>query len=97
MVAVISSQGSLRQIRQCKRSTALLPRAVFDAAAYLGLGGTISRDAYDDVDDSPREVVPDECEPALVATKIARFSRMKSGIPSAETNTIEWLESDVGE
>ena len=50
----------------------------------------MSRDSRDDEDGSRRGVRPDEGEPALVATA-------RSGIPSAQTNTTELLDEDVGE
>ena len=85
MVAVIFSQGSRRQIRQCRR---YVPVAVV-LALVARSPADMSNDSSDDSDGNrsgrPR---------ALVATKTARFSLTYSGTPSAETNTIEF-SSDV--
>ena len=78
MVAVMSSHGSRRQIRQCKRY-------VFDAVVLasadvnvrtVGRGSATSSDSSDDEDDNRSGVRPDDGDPALVATNTARFSRM---------------------
>ena len=85
----MSSHGSRRQIRQCKRyATSRVPVPVpdtRDARAPAAISDSISSD-----DD-------DEGEPALVATSTARLSRIYSGITSAETNTTELLLDEDGE
>ena len=84
MVAVMSSQGSRRQIRQCKRYDVTLPAVLAAVASSVEVGTrasrvrgpVMSRDSRDDEDGSRRGVRPDEGEPALVATNTARFSRI---------------------